>query len=285
MPSACTTPPATASRPAAPPILSRFAEVYPGYCVHYDYPFRPKIFFEGDRTFPWPVPDYRAAKWDWWAYMDIPEDLLQAYELVRPSGVLDEAAQRRIEADLFHASVAFVRSYPPALSNMDPTLLRGLITAGRVLGEPEYVHDAIRRIDLLARRQFFADGVWREGAVSYHNQTVRGLDILGGLLRGYTDPAEYVPPAGEDRLVEFDLDARLPILARAREVPGRLRLAGSSPSTTPGRGNPASPCRPRRRCCCRSDTRVWGEAPAATRCRRTCTSPAATAISTATCWP
>ena len=204
-------------------ILSRFAEVYPGYCVHYDYPFRQKIFFEGDRTFPWPVPDYRAAKWDWWAYMDIPEDLLQAYELVRPSGVLDETAQRRIEADLFHASVAFVRSYPPALTNMDPTLLRGLITAGRVLGEPEYIHDAIRRIELLARRQFFADGVWREGAVSYHNQTVRGLDILGGLLRGYTDPPESVPPAGENRLVEFDLDARLPILARAREVPALLR--------------------------------------------------------------
>ncbi len=204
-------------------ILSRFAEVYPGYCVHYDYPFRQKIFFEGDRTFPWPVADYRAAKWDWWAYMDIPEDLLRAYELVRPSGALDEAAQRRIEADLFHASVAFVRSYPPALGNMDPTLLRGLITAGRVLGEPEYVHDAVRRIELLARRQFFADGVWREGAVSYHNQTVRGLDILARLLRGWTDPPGYVPEGGGDRFADFDLDARLPILARAREVPRRLR--------------------------------------------------------------
>lgn len=204
-------------------ILSRFAEVYPGYCVHYDYPFRQKIIFEGDRTFPWPVADYRAAKWDWWAYMDIPEDLLQAYELVRPSGALDEAAQRRIEQDLFHASVDFVRSYPPALGNMDPTLLRGLITAGRVLKEPEYIHDAVRRIELLARRQFFADGTWREGAVSYHNQTVRGLDILARLLKGWTDPPGYVPEEGEDRLVDFDLDARLPILARAREVPGLLR--------------------------------------------------------------
>ena len=203
----------------------------PGYCVHYDYPFRQKIIFEGDRTFPWPVADYRAAKWDWWAYMDIPEDLLQAYELVRPSGALDEAAQRRIEDDLFHASVAFVRSYPPALGNMDPTLLRGLITAGRVLGEPEYIHDAVRRIELLARRQFFADGAWREGAVSYHNQTVRGLDILARLLKGWTDPPGYIPGGG-------------------RGPPRRLRSRRAPPHPGPGAGGarpPALPQRPGRR--------------------------------------
>ena len=204
-------------------ILSRFAEVYPGYCVHYDYPFRQKILFEGAHSFPYPVSDFRAAKWSWWAYMDIPEDLLKAYELVRPGGVLDAAQRARIETDLFHASVDFVRSYPPALSNMDPTLLRALIVAGRVLAEPEYTHDAVRRIGLLTRQQFFVDGVWREGAVSYHNQTVNGLGQLAGLLEGYTDPPDYAPADGTPRLVDLDLVRELAILERARRVPEQLR--------------------------------------------------------------
>jgi len=38
-------------------ILRRFAEVYPGYLVHYDYPFRQKVFWSGEEGFPYPVPD------------------------------------------------------------------------------------------------------------------------------------------------------------------------------------------------------------------------------------
>ena len=204
-------------------ILDRFAQVYPGYCVHYDMPFRRKIIFPGTQGFPYPVSDYRAAKWTWWAYSDIPENLIRAYDLIRDSGELNDAMKQRIEADFFRASVAFVRSYPQVLGNMDPTLLRGMIVAGRVLGEPDYIHDAVDWMARLIERQFFFDGMWREGAVSYHNQTVRGLEQLIELLEGYSDPVGFVPPGGEKRFEHLNLREQLPMLERAKRVPELLR--------------------------------------------------------------
>ena len=115
--------PAFARRAAS--ILDRFAQVYPGYCARFDAPFRPKVVFEGNRTFPYPVSPYLAAKWDYWAYGDIPSNLIFAYDLVRESGQVDDEMRRRIEDDLFRGSVGFVRSYPITLSNMDPAILRG----------------------------------------------------------------------------------------------------------------------------------------------------------------
>ncbi len=203
-------------------ILRRFAEVYPGYLVHFDYPFRQKILWSGEEYFPYPVPAFRAAKWSWWAYMDISEDLLKTYEVIRDSGALSADDQQLIETNLFHAMVGFINNYEPALTNMDPTLLRSLIWAGRVLHEPEYIHDAVRRIGLLTRQQFFADGAWREGAVSYHNQTTRGLGILVDLLDGYSDPLGYTTANGA-RFDVLDVGEQLPILGRAHEVPNLLR--------------------------------------------------------------
>ncbi len=204
-------------------ILNRFAQVYPGYCVHHDLPFRQKIIFPGDQGFPYPVADYRAAKWSWWAYMDIPENLIRAYDLIRNSGELDAERRRRIETDLFKASVDFARSYPPALTNMDPTLLRGLIVAGRVLNKPDYIHDTVNWIGRLVEGQFFADGMWREGAVSYHNQTVGGLNRLIDLLDGYTDPGGYVHPEDGEHFEGLDLTQRFPILEKAKRIPRLLR--------------------------------------------------------------
>ncbi|MBT4498448.1 MAG: hypothetical protein HOC74_12030 [Gemmatimonadetes bacterium] len=204
-------------------ILHRFAQVYPGYCVHFDFPFKQKILYPGKESFPYPVPDFRAAKWSWWAYMDIPENLLQAYEIVQDSGELDEGMRNCIENDLFKASVSFARSHPPGLSNMDPTLLRALIVAGRVLKEPEYIHYAVDWIGRLVQRQFFADGAWREGAVSYHNQTVGGLNQLIELLASYRDPEGYVHPETGEHLDCPDLTQRLPILEKAQQIPDLLR--------------------------------------------------------------
>ena len=204
-------------------ILNRFAEVYPGYCVHHDLPFRQKIIFPGEQGFPYPVQDYRASKWDWWAYMDIPENLIYAYDLIRDSGELDEKTVRRIEDEFFHASVAFIRGFPPALGNMDPTLLRGLVAAGRVLNEPDYIHDAVDRVARLVAANFFVDGTWREGAVSYHNQTIGGLQQVMARLNGYSDPDGYVHPVDGERYDNLDLNARFPILKKAKGIPELLR--------------------------------------------------------------
>ncbi|MDA0745223.1 MAG: heparinase II/III family protein [bacterium] len=204
-------------------ILNRFAEVYPGYCVHHDLPFRQKIIYPGDQDFPYPVTDYRASKWDWWAYMDIPENLIYTYDLIRESDALTAEMKARIENNFFHASLTFVRNYPPALTNMDPTLLRGFIAAGRVLSEPDYIHDTIDRIDRLIEGQFFFDGMWREGAISYHNQTVGGLGQLINRLAGYSDPDGYTHPKDGEHYSNLDLTERFPILQKARKVPVLLR--------------------------------------------------------------
>ena len=213
--------PAFARRAAL--ILDRFAQVYPGYCARFDAPFRTKVVFEGDHTFPYPVSPYLAAKWDYWAYGDIPSNLIFAYDLVRESGQIDDEMQRRIEDDLFHGSVRFVRSYPITLSNMDPAILRGLISAGRVLGEPAYVHESVQWIGDLIRKQFFVDGMWREGAVSYHNQTVEGLVSVMDLLTGYSDPKGYSNPESGERYDNLDLLDSFPFFERARRIPDLLR--------------------------------------------------------------
>jgi hypothetical protein len=204
-------------------ILDRFARVYPGYCVRHDLPFVQKHVFPGDQGHPFPVSDYRAARWSWWAYMDIPDDLIRAYEAIRPSGELDDAMKRRIEDDFFRASVAFVRGFKPLYGNMDPTLLRGMIVAGRVLGEPDHIHEAVARIDRLVGRQFFADGMWREGTLSYHRQTLGGLLRLIALLEGYSDPPGYRHPGDGTHLENLNLAGRFPILEKARSIPGQLQ--------------------------------------------------------------
>lgn len=213
--------PAFARRAAL--ILDRFAQVYPGYCARYDAPFRPKVIFEGNRTFPFPVSPYLAAKWDYWAYGDIPSNLIFAYDLIRKSDQLDEDMRRGIEDNLIRGSVSFVRSYPITLSNMDPAILRGLISAGRVLAEPAYVHEAVKWITDLIHMQFFVDGMWREAAVSYHNQTVNGLADVMDLLEGYSDPKGYVHPESGARYEDLDLSERFPLFEKARRIPDLLR--------------------------------------------------------------
>ncbi len=204
-------------------ILKRFADVYPGYCVNYDMPFQQKVVFPGDQGFPYPVPDYRAAKLSFWTYSDIPTPLIRAYDLIRDSGALEVGAKRRIEADLFRASIAFVRAYPQQLSNADPYILRGLIAAGRVLNDPAYIHEAVDWTGRIVRKQFFVDGMWHEGTVSYHTMTLNGLDPLFELLDGYSDPPGYTHPETGERFDNLDLPARLPILEKARPIPRVLR--------------------------------------------------------------
>ncbi len=204
-------------------ILKRFAEVYPGYCVSYDMPFQQQVVFPGDHGFPYPVSDYRAAKLSFWTYSDIPTNLILAYDLIRNSGELDNKAKQRIEEDLFRASIAFVRSYPQQLSNADPYILRGLIVAGRVLNDPAYIHEAVDWIGKIIRKQFFVDGMWREGAVSYHNMTLNGLDPLFELLKNYSDPPGYAHPENGNRFDNLDLPGQFPILEKAGQIPQILR--------------------------------------------------------------
>ena len=65
-------------------IAGRFAQLFPDYAIRYDYPSAAKKFFPADQKWPYEglVP-YRGAKWNWWAYGDIPIQMANVYELLK----------------------------------------------------------------------------------------------------------------------------------------------------------------------------------------------------------
>ena len=183
-------------------LLERFAQVFPGWCYHYDYPFQQKIIYDGDVPPAQFRTGYRTARWTWWAYMDIPLPLVEAYAELRGSGMFDELSRERghdvaaqIERDLFRNAAAQVLANPESLSNMSPTAWYSLIRVGSAIGERSYAEECARRLRAFVASQFFYDGVWHEGAPSYHEQTLGGLRrVVGALGAGYDDIAAALQP-------------------------------------------------------------------------------------------
>ncbi|HOF41165.1 MAG TPA: heparinase II/III family protein [Candidatus Hydrogenedentes bacterium] len=209
------------SRAAA--IVGRYAQVFPDYAIRFDYPFRPVRFWPADQKWPYEpgFEPFRGAKFSWWGYGDIPSRLALAYDLLasgdvfeRMSDLLGTDIRTRIERDLIRLGYEFVVANPDDYTNMSPGMYCDMIIAGRVLGAPEMVREALERAHTLVETQFFADGWWRECAPSYHWQTLGTLEAIVRALRGYSDPAlGPEPPAGEALLAEF-----IPMLARARQA-------------------------------------------------------------------
>ncbi|MCC6511013.1 MAG: heparinase II/III family protein, partial [Pirellulaceae bacterium] len=209
-------------------ILSRFAELFPDWCFHYDYPFKQKEIYDG----PVMPRDYRTgfrtARWTWWAYRDIPMPLIECYAAIRSSDALSELSRstgrnivHTIEHDLIRSACEQVLANPETYSNMSPAAWQGLVLAGRVLPEPRYVHEVTRRLQVFVNQQFFYDGVWSEGSPDYGRQSVNGLDRVVAMLEGYSDPAGYLDPKDHQRFDDLDLNAAFPSLSAARRA---LRL-------------------------------------------------------------
>ncbi len=163
-------------------LIDRFAQVFPSWCFHYDYPFSQKEIYHGKVAPADFRAGYRTARWNWWAYGDVPLDLVRAYDWIRESGVLaglsreagvDVAA--RIERDLFREAADEVLAHRETYGNMSPSAWSSLIVAGRVIGEPRYVDEPLRRLRTFLETRFFYDASWPEGAPSYHQQTVNWL--------------------------------------------------------------------------------------------------------------
>jgi len=172
-------------------ILLRFAEVYPGYAYHMDLPFRQKRFSPWTKNRVKGAGRYRTAKWDWWAYMDVSLELLRAYDCLREwpglATMADGKAVAMIENDLFGHMVEFALGFREPYSNMSPVLWRSVIYAGRVLGRPRYVQEAVRRFNHFTRAQFLHDGHWQETAPSYCSQVCGLLTSVGRALEGCTE--------------------------------------------------------------------------------------------------
>lgn len=173
----------------------------------------------------------RADSGDNWFYAEMPPHLAYAYDLVagsdEPRKLSDELGKdvaRNIEA-FFRATANYARTFPIYLGNMDPSLIDGLAVIGRVIGEPEFVHDAMRRANLILGRQFYPDGIWREGAPSYHSQTVNGLRrCLEGPLKGYSDPEGYVNPGDGLHFSDLNSSRDAPMLIESFAALDRMCL-------------------------------------------------------------
>lgn len=175
---------------------------------------------------------------DNWFYDEMCPQLAYAYDLVANSDEFDKLAatlgkdvRQNIEG-FFRATANYARTFPIYLGNMDPTLITGLAVIGRVIGEPEFVHDALRRAKLILGWQFYPDGIWREASPSYHSQTVHGLrDCLEGPLKGYYDPEGYVNPQDGTHITDLEAATDVPMLQESIDALDRMRMPNGHPIT------------------------------------------------------
>ncbi|WJH34999.1 heparinase II/III family protein [Paenibacillus sp. CC-CFT747] len=205
-------------------MLYRFAQVYPGYVpvqdyTWYNYPLDAKAG---------PPNPYWGGVWTRWFYNDLAalSSLSNAFAAVDQTNAFDLLSKevrtdvRKLIVDsVFKPSVDFNRSYAVLNSNVDYNVWKGLIQIGNDIGEPDYVHDAIERLETYTANNHLFDGFWKEVTVSYHNQSTNGLLANLQLLDGWSDPAGYVPPRTGTALSELDEASRFPILNRSREIP------------------------------------------------------------------
>ena len=215
-------------------ILVRFAQVYPGYATHFDQPTSPKYFGRADLGPPYRQ-GYRTGKWCWTGSQDVPLNLVIAYALLRRDPAIREAGRllnepdpaRAIEHNLFRASARFVRHQPEEFGEASLQADRGLLAVGRLLNDPELVHDALARLERFAERGFAYDGFWCEGSLAAHRRVLDQLDgWVDRLLAGYTDPPGLVSLRGGRRLNAVTGLGAIPSLALAR-------AAGAAPLSDP----------------------------------------------------
>lgn len=203
-------------------IAGRFAQLFPDYAIRYDYPSAPKKFFPADQKWPYQglVP-YRGAKWNWWAYGDIPvqialvyDNLQKGYDWKRMDSHIGKDTDTRIVKDLLELGYEFTAANPELYTNMSPGMYRDMIRMGRILKKPAMVHDGVNRFREFLKLGFFADGWWKEGTVSYHDQTIGGLKSVAMAAQGYTDPEDW---KGE-RFENLDLTNAMPFYKKAIQV-------------------------------------------------------------------
>lgn len=211
-------------------ILQRLAETYASIPIHGldGYTYRRPVFADNEPPHPYLSGKFTST----WFYGEISAGAVSAYDLIHTSPELDNLGRElgvdvraQIEKDLLRAMADFTLTFDRWITNMTPSWARGLIRVGRVVGEPVYVHEGIGLLDRTLNEQFFADGAWSEGAVSYHLQTVGGLRSAYSSALGYSDPDGYVFPATAKRFDDLDPIAENPFLARC--------LAGMEPLAYP----------------------------------------------------
>lgn len=199
-------------------ILDAFARYYPGFLVSYDRAHEQKGF-----VFEPPYPNF-GGKWGRWRADEMPTNLARAYDAIYASGELERLSdaiginvKQRIEDDFFRGAIRQEGFHEITYGNASPRIYVGYAVIGRVLGDPELVHEAVRRSIGLFERQFYADGFWHEGSLGYHRMTMAGMQVVLDALKGYSDPLGYVSGDGV-RYDNLDLERDIAIVKKASRL-------------------------------------------------------------------
>lgn len=210
-------------------LLYALAEAYPAWNVMHDYP-KPGGKYPVKNAKP-PYTTWNGVWARWW-YYEIPTPLIHAYDLLYDSGVFETLAIERgmtisairgtIENKFFRSAIDFVLTYKEIYTNASPPIYIGLIAAGRVMGDPVLVHEGVDRAATLYRTQFYADGIWNEGAISYHWMTLNYMQRVLAYAEGYSDPAKYIPAKNMRPFANLSMSTQFPIISRAQTAPLQL---------------------------------------------------------------
>jgi len=202
-------------------IIDRFAQLYPTYCVVYQWPYRRRRYTSQTRP-PFP---HEGGKWGRWIPDEVPPQLPLAYDLIYESEELDRLShelkadvRKRIENDFFRATVEYTISSAGPMFNMSPHFATAIARVGRVIGEPEYLHWVHDWFGRLLQTQFCYDGMWHE-APSYHYTVTRGIERLLEETKGYSDPPGYVGKKDGLHIENMDLEAEFAFLAKVMKAP------------------------------------------------------------------
>lgn len=195
-------------------ILKRFAENYPHMPVRgYDpsYTLRGNPYFYKDKkiiptpadgVIPVPKPFGMEARLHYESpypprgarggvrqayHSEIPDALILAYDNIAEA--LDTPTRDLVE-DYFRQIVNYCRTFPRYVYNLGPYLARREIIAGRVIGEPEFVHGGIIRLKLLIEC-LYPDGMWKEGSPGYSQILYNGILNAFKEVEGYSDPLDF----------------------------------------------------------------------------------------------
>ncbi|HEY6740563.1 MAG TPA: heparinase II/III family protein [Actinopolymorphaceae bacterium] len=208
-------------------LLYRWAQVYEGYVPTNEYPWHnqpvdpasgPPYYWWGGTWSRWSVSDLGSLRYVSEAYAIVDETT--AFEEL--SKEVGEDVRKKIRKDVFEPSVYYVRSFVTLYHNMEYHNARGLISVGKALGDPSYVHEAVEWAVRYAEGTYLFDGFFKENSLSYHNQSTNGLIVVIEDVAGWTDPEGYLSPRSGDRFDDLDLAKRTPVLGSAAEIPRLL---------------------------------------------------------------
>ena len=203
-------------------ILDRFAEVYPAWPVHGYFPAKAddhnrSRFYDAQPPHP-----YWSGKWSRWFRHEVSWEFAITYDLICNSDALDKLSaargrdvRRHIETNLLRAMADFFREYDRGEKSLGcESSLTGLMSFGRVLGEPLYVHDSIRSFKNNVMSKVFYDGVLYCVSPDYHLGILRDLNRTVELARGYSDPPGWTDPVDGLHFQSMDLERDFAVLQK-----------------------------------------------------------------------